>query len=118
MEVSHLPPGTSKWNKIEHRLFCYISKTWAGKPLIDVLTVVKLISSTTAGKSLKVVCDVDERVYPVGVKVTDKQFDKIDIEFLDLNHGWNYIIRGFVDYIGGVCCLHPLSSAECAGTLL
>ena len=97
IEVSHLPPGTSKWNKIEHRLFCYISKTWAGKPLIDVVTVVKLIGSTTTTKGLKVVCDVDERVYPVGVKVTDKQFDKIDIEFLDLNHGWNYIIRGFVN---------------------
>ena len=97
IEVSHLPPGTSKWNKIEHRLFCYISKTWAGKPLIDVLTVVKLIGSTTTSKGLKVVCDVDERVYPVGVKVTDKQFDKIDIELLDLNHGWNYIIHGFVD---------------------
>ena len=56
INVSHFPPGASKWNKIEHRLFCYISKNWQGKPLIDIETVVQLISSTTTEKGLKVVC--------------------------------------------------------------
>lgn len=95
IEVSHFPPGTSKWNKIEHRLFSYISKNWAGKPLIDIVTVVKLIGSTSTQKGLKVVCSVDNKFYPTGVKVNDDQFDAIDIEFKGPNKGWNYIIRGF-----------------------
>ncbi len=95
IEVSHFPPGTSKWNKVEHRLFSYISKNWAGKPLIDIVTVVKLIGSTSTQKGLKVVCSVDNKFYPTGVKVNDDQLDTIDIEFKGPNKGWNYIIRGF-----------------------
>ncbi len=95
IEVSHFPPGTSKWNKIEHRLFCYISKNWAGKPLIDIVTIVKLIGSTTTQKGLHVVCDVDDKPYQTGIKVSDDELNKMDIEFLGPNKGWNYIIRGF-----------------------
>lgn len=95
IEVSHFPPGTSKWNKIEHRLFGYISKNWAGKPLIDIVTVVKLIGSTTTQTGLKVICEVDEKIYQTGTKVSDDELDKIDIEFIGPNKGWNYIIRGF-----------------------
>lgn len=95
IEVSHFPPGTSKWNKIEHRLFCFISKNWSGKPLIDIETIVSLIGSTSTKSGLKVVCDVDKRIYSTGIKVDDEQFDNIDIEFLGPNTGWNYVIRGF-----------------------
>ena len=95
IEVSHFPPGTSKWNKIEHRLFAYVSKNWEGKPLIDIVTVVKLIGSTATKGGLKVICDVDERNYPIGIKVDDETFGLIDIEFHDPNKGWNYTIKGF-----------------------
>ena len=95
IEVSHYPPGTSKWNKVEHRLFCYISKNWEGKPLLDIVTVVKLITSTSTQKGLKVACTVDNKIYETGLKVDNKEFEKIDIEYLGPNKGWNYIIKGF-----------------------
>ena len=91
--VSHFPTGTSKWNKIEHRLFCYISKNWQGQPLIDVETVVNLIGSTTTEKGLSVICRVDENHYEPGKKITEEQKENLNIEFLGLNKKWNYIIR-------------------------
>lgn len=97
IQVSHFPPGTSKWNKIEHRLFCFISRTWAGQPLVDVETVVKLISSTKTKTGLNVKCVVDEKMYETGLHVPDEIFNDIKIERLgdeDLGK-WNYIIRGF-----------------------
>lgn len=93
--VSHFPPGTSKWNKIEHRLFCYISKSWEGKPLIDIPTVVNLIGGTTTTEGLVVKCIVDSNEYRTGIKVSDEEYDKIDIERLTEMKDWNYIIRGF-----------------------
>lgn len=93
--VSHFPPGTSKWNKIEHRLFCYISKSWAGKPLIDIQTVVNLIGSTTTSKGLVVKCIVDDNEYKTGIKVSDEEYNRIDIERLTKMENWNYIVSGF-----------------------
>ncbi len=93
--MSHFPPGTSKWNKIEHRLFCYISKCWEGKPLIDIPTVVNLIGSTTTTKGLVVKCVVDHNEYRTGIKVSDEEYSKIDIERLTKMKDWNYIVRGF-----------------------
>jgi transposase len=90
--VSHFPPGTSKWNKIEHRLFCYISKNWAGKPLIDVETVINLISSTTTKRGLSVVCERDDNVYPLAQKVGDKEFKSINIRKIEPFGEWNYMI--------------------------
>jgi len=90
--VSHFPPGTSKWNKIEHRLFCYISKNWAGKPLIDVETVVSLISNTTTKTGLSIVCERDDSVYPLAQKVSDKEFESINIHKISPFYEWNYII--------------------------
>lgn len=90
--VSHFPPGTSKWNKIEHRLFCFISKNWAGKPLIDVETVINLISSTTTKKGLSVVCERDDTIYPLAQKVSDKDFKSIRIRKVEPFGEWNYII--------------------------
>ena len=95
IQVSHFPPGTSKWNKIEHRLFCYISKCWEGKPLIDIPTVVNLIGSTTTTKGLVVKCVVDHNEYRTGIKVSDEEYSKIDIERLTKMKDWNYIVRGF-----------------------
>lgn len=93
IHVSHFPTGTSKWNKIEHRLFCYISKNWQGQPLIDIETIVNLIGSTTTKKGLKVVCRVDERRYETGRKITEEQKSQLNIEFVGPNKNWNYIIR-------------------------
>ena len=94
VHVSHYPPGTSKWNKVEHRLFCYITKNWAGKPLMDIHTVVNLISSTTTKKGLKVKCVVDTNTYQTGLKADDGMMGKIDLETVGPNESWNYIIRG------------------------
>ncbi len=95
IHVSHYPPGTSKWNKVEHRLFCYITKNWAGKPLVDINTIVNLISSTTTEKGLEVKCVVDTNIYQTGLKADDGMMGKIDIETVGPNESWNYIIRGF-----------------------
>jgi transposase len=92
IHVSHFPPGTSKWNKIEHRLFCYISKSWAGKPLIDIETVVNLISNTTTKTGLSVVCELDDNIYQLAQKVSDEDFDAINISKISPFGQWNYII--------------------------
>lgn len=92
IHVSHFPPGTSKWNKVEHRLFCYISKNWEGKPLYDIETVVNLIGSTTTTTGLTVKCIVDDKVYEKGLKVSDEEKAKVNITFVD-DMSWNYIIK-------------------------
>jgi hypothetical protein len=90
--VSHFPRGTSKWNKVEHRLFCYISKNWAGKPLVDIETVVNLISNTTTKTGLSVICERDNTFYPLAQKVCDEEFMAINIRKLSPFEEWNYII--------------------------
>jgi hypothetical protein len=92
VEVSHFPPGTSKWNKIEHRLFCFISKNWQGKPLVDVQTAVDLIGSTTTTTGLKVYCVRDDTNYKLAQKVSDEEFKMIKIKYLEPFASWNYII--------------------------
>ena len=92
VRVSHFPPGTSKWNKIEHRLFSYISMNWRGKPLISHETIVNLIAATTTKKGLKVKAELDSGHYPKGIKVTDEELETVRI-FRDDFHGeWNYSI--------------------------
>jgi transposase len=93
IHVSHFPPGTSKWNKIEHKLFCFISKNWQGQPLIDVETAVKLIGSTTTTTGLKVICKSDKTEYELSKKVTDEQFDAIPIKKIGPFESWNYILK-------------------------
>lgn len=92
IEVSHFPPGTSKWNKIEHRLFCYISKNWAGKPLVDVQTAVKLIGSTRTKTGLNVICVRDDTEYELARKVSDSDFAQIKIDKITPFVSWNYKI--------------------------
>lgn len=90
--VSHLPPGTSKWNKIEHRLFSYISQNWRGRPLITYEVIVSLIGATTTDTGLAVHCELDESEYPVGVKVSDEEMDALNIHRHAFHGEWNYTI--------------------------
>ena len=93
ISVCHFPPGTSKWNKIEHRLFAQISQNWRGRPLVDLQTIVELIGNTktTTGLTVKVI--VDKNIYETGKKISDVDFEKINIQ-KDTFHGeWNYTIR-------------------------
>ena len=91
--VCHLPPGTSKWNKVEHRLFSFISSNWRGEPLRDYETVVLLIAGTTTAKGLTVTCRLDRRMYPVGRKVTNEEFDRVNLRPRAFHGEWNYLIR-------------------------
>jgi transposase len=93
ISVCHFPPGTSKWNKIEHRLFSFISSNWRGQPLEDYETIVNLISSTTTAKGLKVVCRLDRRKYPTGRKVSDREMELIRIKRHSFHGDWNYTIK-------------------------
>jgi hypothetical protein len=90
--VSHFPPGTSKWNKIEHRMFCFISKNWRGEPLISIETVIALISNTTTSKGLKIMCVKDDNQYKLGTKVTDEELAELVITRDTFHGNWNYII--------------------------
>ena len=91
--ICHFPPGTSKWNKIEHRLFSFISQNWRGKPLISFEVIVNLIAATTTGKGLQVRSELDTNTYPAGVKVSDKEFAQVRLK-PDAFHGeWNYAIQ-------------------------
>jgi len=93
LKVCHFPPGTSKWNKIEHRLFSFISSNWRGEPLRDYETIVKLISRTATAKGLKVTCRLDRRKYPKGRKVTDEEMKHVNLERHKFHGDWNYTIR-------------------------
>jgi len=91
--VCHFPPGTSKWNKVEHRLFSFISSNWRGEPLRDYETIVRLIAATTTAKGLTVTCRLDRRRYPSGRKISDEEFATVNLT-PDIFHGeWNYTIR-------------------------
>lgn len=92
IEVTHFPPGTSKWNKIEHRLFSYISKNWRGKPLVSYQVIVQLIASTKTIAGLDVECELDEGVYKTGIKIPDAQMKQINIERSSFHGEWNYTI--------------------------
>jgi hypothetical protein len=92
IHVSHFPPGTSKWNKIEHQLFCFISKNWRGKPLIDTATIVQLIGHTTTTKGLTIRAQLDQRLYEKARQVSDDDFQNIAIEPDPFHGEWNYKI--------------------------
>ena len=97
ISVSHLPPGTSKWNKIEHKLFSFITQNWRGKPLVSYEVIVNLIAATTTKTGLKVQSELDTREYPKGVTITDELFDKINIVKHDFHGEWNYTIHPIAD---------------------
>jgi hypothetical protein len=91
--VSHFPPGTSKWNKIEHRLFSFISMNWRGRPLRTYETIINLISNTTNRGGLVVRARLDRRHYPTGKKISAKEFKTLQIEPNAFHGDWNYVIR-------------------------
>jgi hypothetical protein len=92
LQVCHYPPGTSKWNKIEHRLFCHITQTWRGKPLTSRLAVVELIAATTTTAGLLVRCELDTRSYPKGIKTSDAEMAALNIKGDTFHPEWNYTI--------------------------
>ena len=96
ISVCHFPPGTSKWNKIEHRLFSFISSNWRGEPLRDYETIVNLISRTTTAKGLQVTCRLDRRKYPTGRKVTDEEIKRVNLKQNKFHGEWNYTIYPFI----------------------
>jgi len=93
ISVCHFPPGTSKWNKIEHRLFSFISSNWRGEPLRDYETVVQLIAKTTTARGLTVTCRLDRRKYPTGRKVTPQQMKCVNLQPNKFHGEWNYVIK-------------------------
>ena len=93
ISVCHFPPDTSKWNKVEHRLFYFISSNWRGEPLRDYETMVKLISRTTTAKGLQVTCRLDGRKYPTGRKVTDEEIRRVNLTQNKFHGEWNYTIH-------------------------
>ena len=92
LQVCHFPPGTSKWNKIEHRLFCFITKNWRGRPLTTYKTVVNLIANTTTKAGLRVKAAIDENSYQPGIEVTDDQLARVNITRASFHGEWNYTI--------------------------
>jgi Rhodopirellula transposase DDE domain len=93
LQVCHFPPGTSKWNKIEHRLFCFITKNWRGRPLTSYQTIVNLIGSTTTRTGLIVKAALDTAEYETGIKITDQELARVNCKRATFHGDWNYTIR-------------------------
>lgn len=92
VSVCHFPPGTSKWNKIEHRMFSHISMNWRGKPLTSHEVIVNLIANTTTRQGLEIQAEIDKNTYPKGIKVTDAELENINLIKADFHGEWNYSI--------------------------
>ena len=92
IRVCHFPPGTSKWNKIEHRLVCHISQTWRGRPLISYQVIINSIAATTTSTGLKVLARLDQRDYPQKIQVTDTQIAAVNLARDAFHPEWNYTI--------------------------
>ena len=90
--VCHLPPGTSKWNRIEHRLFSFITGNWRGEPLVSHKVIVQLIAATTTKTGLKVRCELDKNTYPAGIKVSDTEIEAVNITRHEFHGEWNYTV--------------------------
>ena len=93
ISVCHFPPGTSKWNKVEHRLFSFITSNWRAEPLRGYETIVNLIARTTTVKGLKVTCKLDRRKYPTGRKISDEEMKRVNVERNKFHGEWNYVIK-------------------------
>ena len=92
-QVCHFPPGTSKWNKIEHRLFCFITKNWRGRPLTSYEVIVNLIGNTTTKSGLTVRAALDPSAYETGIKVSDAELARVKMSPAKFHGEWNYTIR-------------------------
>ena len=116
--VCHYPPGTSKWNKIEHRLFSHITMNWRGRPLVSYQVIVNLIGATTTRAGLRVQADLDTDVYPTKVKVTDKQLATVDLHPHRFHGEWNYTIKRQNNYSGLPWCCTQSGMSEPAEDVL
>ena len=92
LQVCHFPPGTSKWNKIEHRMFCHITQNWRGRPLVSHEVVINLIAATTTKKGLKIQAELDKGRYPTGITVSDEELEAVNLNRADFHGDWNYRI--------------------------
>jgi len=92
-QVCHYPPGTSKWNKIEHRMFCHITQNWRAAPLVSLLVIIQLIASATTKTGLKILCEVDRNLYPKGIKVSDAEMETLNIKRDKFHPEWNYKVE-------------------------
>jgi len=110
--VCHFPPGTSKWNKIEHRMFSFISMNWKGEPLINYETVVNMISTTTTRSGLKIKAQLDKNKYETGIKISDREMNGLKIQHHQLHPKWNYTI---FPREGGEYILRSLDKKHCRG---
>jgi hypothetical protein len=110
LQVCHYPPGTSKWNKIEHRMFCHITQTWRGKPLVSRLAVVELIAATTTRTGLTVRCELDENAYPKAIRVTEAEMATLNIQTDPWHPEWNYTSK-YPPAKPGALELWPLKAA-------
>ena len=99
IRVSHFPPGTSKWNKIEHRLFCHITQNWRGKPLRSFETIVDLIGNTRTATGLRVKARLDKRTYPTGVKITTAEMEALSLHRHEFQGDWNYELHPRADRV-------------------
>lgn len=87
------PPGMSKWNRVEHRLFCFITRDWQGQPLADIRTAVSLIGSTSTEKGLKVICKADRNSYELAKQVSDDEYQAVSVSRIRPFGEWNYVIK-------------------------
>jgi transposase len=93
IHVCHFPPGTSKWNKIEHRMFCHITQNWRGRPLISHEVIINLIANTTTQAGLKIRAELDRGNYPIGIKVTDAELNALNLRLGQFHGEWNYALH-------------------------
>ena len=92
IHVCHFPPGTSKWNKIEHRMFCHITQNWRGRPLVSHEIIVNLIANTTTQAGLKIRAELDRGSYPIGIKITDAELSELNLRLAKFHGDWNYTL--------------------------
>ncbi len=92
IHVCHFPPGTSKWNKIEHRMFCHITQNWRGRPLVSHDVIINLIANTVTAEGLKIKAELDSGTYPLGIKVTDAELAAVNLKPAPFHGEWNYRI--------------------------
>ena len=90
VHVCHFPPGTSKWNKIEHRMFCHITQNWRGRPLVSHDVIINLIASTATVQGLTIQAELDPGVYPTGIKISDAELASVNIKSASFHGDWNY----------------------------
>ena len=92
IHVCHFPPGSSKWNKIEHRMFCHITQNWRGRPLVSHEVIVNLIANTTTQAGLKIRAELDRGNYPTGIKITDAELHALNLKQATFHGEWNYAL--------------------------